>query len=126
MRLSIMCGTAAHEDRFAVAGEGVGLGAARIATGVAAAFGVTRILAKLLFGINATDPATFASVATVLLVVASLASYVPARRAMRVDPIQALREEWHAVPLGCWCWLAAAGTEPRSAGSKMLRWRPGQ
>jgi ABC-type antimicrobial peptide transport system permease subunit len=77
----------------AVAGEGVGLGAAGIAIGVAVAFGVTRILAKLLFGIAATDPVTFASVAAVLLVVASLASYIPARRAMRVDPIQALRDE---------------------------------
>jgi ABC-type antimicrobial peptide transport system permease subunit len=62
-----------------VAGEGVGLGAAGIAIGVAAAFGVARILAKLLFGIAATDPVTFASVAAVLLVVASLASYIPAR-----------------------------------------------
>ena len=63
----------------AVAGEGVGLGAAGIAIGVAAAFGVARILAKLLFDIAATDPVTFASVAAVLLVVASLASYIPAR-----------------------------------------------
>jgi ABC-type antimicrobial peptide transport system permease subunit len=62
-----------------VAGEGVGLGAAGIAIGVAAAFGVARILAKLLFDIAATDPVTFASVAAVLLVVASLASYIPAR-----------------------------------------------
>ena len=76
-----------------VAGEGVGLGAAGIAIGAAVAFGVTRVLAKLLFGISATDPATFASVASVLLLVASLASYIPARRAMRVDPIQALRDE---------------------------------
>jgi putative ABC transport system permease protein len=78
---------------FTVAGEGIGLGAAGIAIGVAIAFGLTRILAKLLFGITATDPVTLASAATVLLVVAALASYIPARRAMRIDPIQALREE---------------------------------
>jgi len=78
---------------LAVAGQGVALSAAGIVVGVAGALAVTRVLSKLLFGIGATDPATFASVAALLMAVAALASYIPARRAMRVDPILALREE---------------------------------
>jgi hypothetical protein len=54
---------------------------------------LTRVVSKLLFGIAASDPTTFLAVAALLLVVASAASYVPARRAMRIDPILALREE---------------------------------
>ena len=64
-----------------------------IGVGIGAAFGLTRVIANLLFGISAHDPLTFAGVATILLVVAVAASYIPARRAMRVDPIVALRYE---------------------------------
>jgi predicted permease len=78
---------------WTVAGQGMGLSVAGIAAGAAAAMAVTRVLSKLLFGIAATDPATFAAVGALLVAVASVASYVPARRAMRVDPILALREE---------------------------------
>ncbi|HEY2013606.1 MAG TPA: FtsX-like permease family protein [Bryobacteraceae bacterium] len=78
---------------FTVAGQGVALSAAGVAIGVAGAFAVTRVLSKLLFGVAATDPATFVAVAALLLAVAALASYLPARRAMQVDPILALREE---------------------------------
>ena len=76
-----------------VAGQGIALSAVGIAAGVAGAFAVTRVLSKLVFGVSTTDPLTFASVAVLLLAVASVASYLPARRAMRVDPILALREQ---------------------------------
>jgi putative ABC transport system permease protein len=59
--------------------------------GLAAAFVLTRVMATLLFGISATDPVTFLTISFVLLVVAMLASYIPSVRAMRVDPMVALR-----------------------------------
>jgi ABC-type antimicrobial peptide transport system permease subunit len=61
--------------------------------GVAAGALATRTLARVLYGVDPLDPATFAGVAAVLIAVALVASYVPARRAIRVDPIGALRSE---------------------------------
>lgn len=63
------------------------------AVGVAAAFGISRVMSSLLFGVSTVDPLTFAVLPAVLLVVAAWACCVPARRAMRVDPIIALRYE---------------------------------
>ena len=64
-----------------------------LAIGIAIALASGKILASQLFGIDSTDPATFAAVAILLLTVAALAAYIPARRAMRVDPMVALRHE---------------------------------
>jgi putative ABC transport system permease protein len=79
-------------SRF-VLGHGARLASIGIICGVVAALALTRLLSSLLFGVTATDPLTFVVVALVLGTVAFLASYVPARRAMRVDPIVALRHE---------------------------------
>ena len=63
------------------------------AIGLAGAFAVTRVLSSLLYGIGATDAATFATVSFLLIAVAVLASYIPACRAAKVDPMVALRFE---------------------------------
>ncbi|MFN7995711.1 MAG: ABC transporter permease [Bryobacteraceae bacterium] len=69
------------------------LAAAGIVIGVAAAYALTRLMASLLFQVKPTDPVVFGSVALLLAAVAFLASYLPARRALRIDPIIALRYE---------------------------------
>ena len=76
-----------------VLGEGAKMALGGIACGVAGALGLTRLLAHQLFGVTAHDPLTFAAVTILLAAVALLASYIPARRAARVDPVAALRCE---------------------------------
>jgi ABC-type antimicrobial peptide transport system permease subunit len=66
---------------------------AGVMAGLAGAWALTRAMASLLFGVSATDLTTFAAVPLVLVATAMIASYVPARRAMRVDPVVALRDE---------------------------------
>jgi putative ABC transport system permease protein len=73
--------------------QGVKIAGAGVVIGLGASFGLTRLMTKLLFSVSAADPLTFAAVAIVLVLVAMLACYIPARRALRVDPIIALRYE---------------------------------
>lgn len=76
-----------------VVGQGLRLALVGIAIGLSGALALSRILSNFLFGITATDPATYFAVAGVLTAVTALACYLPARRAMQVDPIVALRYE---------------------------------
>jgi putative ABC transport system permease protein len=76
-----------------IMGQGIGAVLAGVGLGVVAALALTRLMASLLFGVRPTDAVTFASVAVLLTCVALAASYIPARRAMRTDPLVALRHE---------------------------------
>ena len=76
-----------------VAGRALGLTIVGLCIGLAGAVAVSRLIANLLFGVRPTDPPTYALSAAVLLLTAAAASYLPVRRAVRVDPIVALREE---------------------------------
>jgi len=76
-----------------VVGQGILLVVVGTAIGIAAAVGVMRFMSAMLYGVHANDPATFAAVAMLLTLVALLACFIPARRAMRVDPMVALRYE---------------------------------
>jgi predicted permease len=76
-----------------VLGQGMRLAVVGIVIGLAGAFGVTRVIQSQLWGVSATDPVSFAGIATLLAAIAALASWLPARRATRVDPITALRDE---------------------------------
>jgi predicted permease len=76
-----------------VVGQGMKLVLVGLAAGVAGAFGLTRLFSSLLFGITAGDPLTYFGAVFVLIVVSLLACYIPARRAMSVDPLVALRYE---------------------------------
>ena len=76
-----------------VLGQGMRLAIVGTALGLAGAYGLTRLLAKFLFGVKPSDPLAFSIVAVTLIVVALLAAFVPTRRAMRVDPMVALRQE---------------------------------
>jgi predicted permease len=89
----IALGAPASSVLWMFVGRGLALTAGGLAVGLGAALLLTRFIAGILYGVKPADPATFAGVAAVLLGVAALASWLPARRAARVDPVVALRSD---------------------------------
>ena len=90
--IRIALGATGRQVSGLVLQQGVGLAIAGVAVGGAGAYWLTRLLSKLLFGVSATDPLTFFGVAALLTAIAAIASFVPARRAAKVDPLLAMRE----------------------------------
>jgi putative ABC transport system permease protein len=93
MGIRLALGASPGSLRRLVVRQGAVVAAVGTAIGLAVALALTRLLATFLYGVSATDPLTFALVAALLVAVALVASYIPARRATRVDPTVALRSE---------------------------------
>jgi ABC-type antimicrobial peptide transport system permease subunit len=97
--IRIALGGQARVIRRMVVGEGLIISLTGLAIGTALSLAATRLLSSLLFGVTPTDVTTFAAVASLLLAVALIAAYGPARHATRIDPMTALRE---SLALGRW------------------------
>ena len=89
----VALGAKAEQIRTLILGQGLILAGVGIALGMVASVALTRVIASYLVGVSATDPLTFMGVPVVLLGVAAVASYLPARRAAGMDPVRALRDE---------------------------------
>jgi putative ABC transport system permease protein len=91
--IRLALGAAPRDILSLVVGGGMKLAGAGLTLGIAGALAASRVLSTMLYGVKSTDPLTYAAAAASLGIVAAVACYVPARRAMRVDPLAALKQE---------------------------------
>ena len=91
--LRVALGAQRRDVLSLILGQGARLTLIGVGIGLLAAWAVTRLLTTLLYGVSATDPLVFGGVALLLTIVAMAACYLPARKAMKVDPLAALRHE---------------------------------
>jgi putative ABC transport system permease protein len=91
--IRIALGAAGRDVMRTVVGQAVALASAGIAIGIGSALALNSIMQRMLFGVTATEPSAYLAVSALLIAIAALAAYVPARRAMRIDPSVALRCE---------------------------------
>jgi ABC-type antimicrobial peptide transport system permease subunit len=91
--LRMALGAEVREVREMVLWQGFRVAAMGVGLGLVAAFALSRLMGSILYGVSATDPLTFGTAPVVLLLVALLATWLPARRASRVDPMEALRSD---------------------------------
>jgi putative ABC transport system permease protein len=91
--IRLALGATPRELEMKVVLQGFVLASIGLTAGLAAAVALTRLMSSLLFGVTALDPPTYAGVLAVVLIATVLASYLPARRAARLDPVNALRSD---------------------------------
>jgi putative ABC transport system permease protein len=91
--IRVALGAQRREVLVLVLSHGMKLALVGVAAGLVAAFGLTRLMSDMLYGVSTTDPATFTAISLLLISVAMLACWIPARRATRVDPLTALKYE---------------------------------
>jgi putative ABC transport system permease protein len=89
----IALGAAGRDVMRTVVGQAVALASVGISIGIGSALALNSIMQRMLFGVTATEPSTYLAVSALLIAIAALAAYVPARRAARIDPSVAMRCE---------------------------------